>query len=54
MDVLVYAWEVICACRVVILLMGLLAVPILWIVFEDDNIYESLDEYYNKESDIEK
>ena len=44
-----YIWEVLCQIWPIGLLMGMVAIPILWIWFEEDNQYESLDDHYSKE-----
>lgn len=51
MEMLYYICEVICQAWPVILIMGMVAIPILWIWFEEDNEFEALDEYYNPSAD---
>lgn len=46
MEDLYYIWEVICQGWPIILLMGMIAIPILWVWLEEDNHYEPLDDYY--------
>ena len=46
MEDLYYILEVICQAWPVILLMGAVAIPILWIWLEKNNHYEPLDDYY--------
>lgn len=46
MGLLYYTWEVICQAWPVMLLMGMIAIPILWIWLEEDNEYQPLDDYY--------
>jgi hypothetical protein len=46
MEILYYTWEVICQTWPVMLLMGMIAIPILWIWLEENNEYEPLDDYY--------
>lgn len=46
MEILYYTWEVICQTWPVTLLMGMIAIPILWIWLEENNEYEPLDDYY--------
>lgn len=46
MEILYYTWEVICQAWPVMLLMGMIAIPILWIWLEENNEYEPLDDYY--------
>ena len=33
---------------------GMMAIPILWIWFEEDNEFENLDEYYNMKKEYDK
>lgn len=48
MEILYYTWEVICQAWPVILLMGMIAVPIMWIFHnESKEEFEKLDKYYN-------
>ena len=54
MDILYYTWEVLCQAWPIILLMGMMAIPILWIWFEEDNEFENLDEYYNMKKEYDK
>mgnify|MGYP003440335716 FL=1 len=54
MDILYYTWEVLCQAWPIILLMGMIAIPILWIWFEEDNEFENLDEYYNMKKEYDK
>ena len=46
MEILYYTWEVICQAWPVILLMGMISIPILWIWFNETKEYEPLDDYY--------
>jgi hypothetical protein len=46
METLMYIWEVICQAWPIILLMGIIAIPILWVWLEENNEYEPLDDYY--------
>lgn len=48
MQILYYIWEVICQAWPIILIMGMIAVPILWIWFNEESEYEPLDDYYVK------
>lgn len=41
-----YIWEVISQAWPIILLMGMIAIPILWVRLEENNQYEPLDDYY--------
>lgn len=54
MEMLYYTWEVLCQAWPIILLMGMMAIPILWIWFEEDNEFENLDEYYNMKKEYDK
>ena len=54
MEMLYYTWEVLCQAWPIILLMGMIAIPILWIWFEEDNEFENLDEYYNMKKEYDK
>jgi len=48
METLYYIWEVLCQAWPVILLMGMIAVPIMWIFHnESKEEFEKLDKYYN-------
>lgn len=50
MEILYYTWEVICQAWPVMLLMGMVSVPILWMWLEENNEYEPIENYYfNKE-----
>jgi len=49
METLMYIWEVLCQIWPIGLLMGMVAIPILWIWLEESSEYESLDDYYSKE-----
>lgn len=51
MEEIYYAWEVICQSWWIILIIGMVAVPVLWMIFEENNEYESLDSYYFKNND---
>jgi nitrogen fixation-related uncharacterized protein len=46
METLTYIWEVLCQIFPIALLMGMIAIPILWIWLEENNQYEPLDDYY--------
>lgn len=48
MEILYYTCEVICQAWPVMLLMGIVSVPILWMWLEENNHYEPLDDYYFK------
>lgn len=51
MEEIYYVWEVICQAWWIILLIGMVMTPILWMYFEENNEYESLDSYYFKNND---
>lgn len=55
MDTLYYIWEVICQAWPIILIMGMVAIPIMW-VFHNESLeeWEKLDKYYDPSSDNEK
>jgi hypothetical protein len=46
METLMYILEVISQAWPIILLMGIIAIPILWMWLEENNQYEPLDDYY--------
>ena len=46
MGTIMYIWEVLCQAWSIALIMGMVAIPILWIWLEENNEYESLDDYY--------
>ncbi len=47
METLMYIWEVLCQIWPIALIMGFISIPLLWIWFNEDSEYESLDDYYN-------
>lgn len=49
MQILYYIWEVLCQIWPIALIMGFISIPLLWIWFNEDSEYESLDDYYSKE-----
>jgi hypothetical protein len=46
METLMYIWEVLCQIWPIGLLMGFIAIPLLWIWFNEESEYEPLDDYY--------
>lgn len=54
MENLTYIWEVLCQIWPIGLLMGFIAIPILWMWLEENNQYEPLDEYYKMKEDYDK
>ncbi len=48
METLYYIWEVLCQAWPVILIMGMISIPILYIWFNEESEYEPLDDYYLK------
>jgi hypothetical protein len=46
METLMYILEVISQAWPIILLMGMIAIPVLWMWLEENNQYEPLDDYY--------
>jgi hypothetical protein len=49
MQILYYIWEVLCQIWPIALIMGFISTPLLWIWFNEESEYESLDDYYSKE-----
>ena len=49
MQILYYIWEVLCQIWPIALIMGFISIPLLWIWFNEDSEYESLDDHYSKE-----
>lgn len=49
MQILYYIWEVLCQIWPIALIMGFISIPLLWIWFNEDSEYESLDDCYSKE-----
>jgi len=46
MSDLMYIWEVLQEIFPIALIMGMIAIPILWIWFNEESEYEPLDDYY--------
>lgn len=46
MEILYYTLEVLCQAWPIILIMGMISIPILYIWFNEDSEYEPLDDYY--------
>lgn len=49
METLMYIWEVLCQIWPIALIMGFISIPLLWIWFNEESEYESLDDHYSKE-----
>jgi hypothetical protein len=49
METLIYIWEVLCQIWPIALIMGFISIPLLWIWFNEESEYESIDDHYSSE-----
>ncbi len=49
MQILYYIWEVLCQIWPIALIMGFISIPLLWIWFNEESEYESIDDHYSSE-----
>jgi len=52
-DFAIYIWDIICYGWPILLILGMIFIPVMWMIFTDIQEYESLDKYYNSFEDEE-